>query len=275
MTEPFFVVVQRAVADISEHGFESEGRIAYWLGELRKSANTYLMSEQEMTERLRDALSAIYSRLIDKGQIARYHSNIGRFTVDNLRPHLRAELDRRILASAYLIKSNRKESIDATLRRFQGWSTSIPAGGSKSTDRREVAEIVKKSLQSLPFEARRVIIDQGMKLTSAINSIIASDGGAIAGRWRSHAGELNYAARPEHAKRNNHVFLIRDSWAHKAGLVKPGPDGYTDQIEQPAEFVYCRCFYVYLYAVSDLPDDMVTEKGRAELARVRKEMATA
>ena len=275
MTEPFFVVVQRAVADISEAGFDSEGRVAFWMEELRKSANTYLMSEQEMTERLRDALGAIYSRLIDKGQIARYHSNIGRFTVEKLKPHLRAELDRRILASADLIKLNRQESIDATLRRFQGWSTSIPAGGSKATDKRDTAATIKKSMQSMPFEARRVIIDQGHKLTAAINEIVASDGGAIAARWRSHAGELNYNARPDHAKRNNHVFLIRDSWAQKAGLVKVGKDGYTDQIEQPAEFVYCRCFYVYLYAVSDLPDDMVTEKGRAELARVRKEMATA
>ncbi len=275
MTEPFFVVVQRAVADISEHGFESEGRIAYWLGELRKSANTYLMSEQEMTERLREALGAIYSRLIDKGQIAKYHSNIGRFTVDKLRPHLRAELDRRILASANLIKLNREESINAVLRRFQGWTTSVPAGGSKATDKRDTAATIKKSMQSMPFEARRVIIDQGHKLTAAINEIVASDGGAIAIKWRSHWRELNYNYRRDHKERDGHVYLLKDSWALKAGLVKAGPDGRYDQITAVAQEPFCRCWGVYLYAISDLPDDMVTEKGRAELARVRKQMAMA
>jgi hypothetical protein len=210
MTEPFFVVVQRAVADISEAGFDSEGRLDFWTKELRKAAEALLMPEHEMTQRLRESMSAIYSKLIEKGQYAKHHPGVGRFTVDKLRPHLRAELDRRIYSAAKLIKLNREESINSTLQRFQGWATSIPAGGQRTSERAEAAATIKKSMQSMPFRDRRCIIDQGMKLTSSINKIIAEDGGAIAGRWRSHAGELNYAARPEHAKRNNHVYLIRD-----------------------------------------------------------------
>jgi hypothetical protein len=68
--------------------------------------------------------------------------------------------------------------------------------------------------------------------------------------------------------KNGGIHEIRDSWAHKAGLVKPGLDGYTDQITEPAQEVYCRCWYVWIYSISSLPDDMVTAKGWAELERV-------
>lgn len=267
MTDSFPTIVQRAIADISEHGFDTESRIEFWLGELRKSAQAYLMSEAEMTERLRDALGAIYARLIDKGQYARYHQGVGQFTVNKMRPYLRAELDRRIMASAELIKLNRRETIDATLRRFQGWTTSIPAGGSRAEDKREAAANIKKSLRSMPFIDRRVIIDQGMKLTSSINKIIAEDGGAIAGMWRSHFKELNYNYRKSHKERDHRVYLVRGNWAEKEGLVKPGPDGYTDQITEPAQEIYCRCWYVWIYSPRRLPENMLTEKGKATLAK--------
>ena len=273
MTDSFPTIVQRAIADISEHGFDTESRIEFWLGELRKSAQAYLMSEAEMTERLRDALGAIYARLIDKGQYARYHQGVGQFTVNKMRPYLRAELDRRIYASANLISLNRDESIKATLRRFQGWATSVPAGGDRDGSRAETAKSVKKSLQQMPFVERRVIIDQGHKLTGAINEIIATDGGAIAVIWRSHWREANYNFRKDHKERDGHVYLIRDSWAHKDKLVQPGPDGYYDEITAVAQEPFCRCWGVYIYSVRRLPDDMVTPKGRASLEAAQKAMA--
>jgi len=69
------------------------------------------------------------------------------------------------------------------------------------------------------------------------------------------------------------VFLIRGSWAQRRGFVKAGPAGYTDQVEKPGEFVFCRCTYTYLYHLRELPQDMLTKKGAAELDRVRKEIA--
>jgi hypothetical protein len=47
-------------------------------------------------------LGAIYRKLAEKGQIARYHCGIDRFTLDRIKPYLRAELDKRIMASANL-----------------------------------------------------------------------------------------------------------------------------------------------------------------------------
>jgi hypothetical protein len=42
---------------------------------------------------------------------------------------------------------------------------------------------------------------------------------------------------------------------------------YTDEIEMVGEFVYCSCSYQYVYALRDLPPDMVTAKGRETLAK--------
>ncbi|CAG4891428.1 hypothetical protein R69919_01180 [Paraburkholderia gardini] len=46
-------------------------------------------------------------------------------------------------------------------------------------------------------------------------------------------------------------------------------DGYTDEITGPLEEDECRCMYVYLYALRNLPDAMVTSAGKESLARAR------
>ncbi|ECG8055094.1 hypothetical protein FM848_23300, partial [Salmonella enterica] len=39
-------------------------------------------------------------------------------------------------------------------------------------------------------------------------------------------------------------------------------DGYLDEITQPGEEVFCRCYLTYIYNVRSLPDEMKTEKWR-------------
>jgi hypothetical protein len=118
----------------------------------------------------------------------------------------------------------------------------------------------------LHAETRRVAIDQGHKFMATLSQIIANDGGAIAGIWHQH-----YTRHPRHAhrQRDGKVYLIRGSWAHKAGFVKPGPAGYADEITQPGEEVYCRCTFEYLYGFRKLPPDMLTDDGREKLAVIR------
>jgi hypothetical protein len=62
--------------------------------------------------------------------------------------------------------------------------------------------------------------------------------------------------------------LLRGNWAQEKGLVKPGDDGYYDQITAVNQEVNCRCFATGVYALRDLPSDMITEKGRAAMAEV-------
>ena len=174
------------------------------------------------------------------------------------------------MASAQLIKLNRQQSIAKTLQRFSGWATSIPAGGSKAVDKPEVRDDLKKALRSLPYEERRVAIDQGHKLVATINDLVAVEGGAIAGEWHSNFRQPGYDARPDHKERDGGVYLIRGNWASAQGLVKPGPAGWSDSITQPAEEPFCRCQFHYIYSLRRLPEGMLTAKGRAALQTAQR-----
>jgi len=262
----FAEVLQQAVADISENGFTSAERLGEWQRRLADAVQRLMGTPSQIEQLMRDSLNAVYRRLVERGGWAKYHPGIARFTVERVLPQLRADLDRRIWSNASLIKLNREQAMAETLRRFSGWASSVPPGGSAETDRSEVKASVKKPLYSLPFVERRCAIDQGHKLFAAINETIAIGGNAIAAVWHHH--HVTYP-RKEHVAREGKVFLIRDNWAQKAGLVKNGENGYTDEIERPGEFVYCRCSYQWLYSLRALPPDMLTAKGKAELERVK------
>lgn len=268
----FQEVLSAAIDDMLANGFDSIERVDRWTRELRMAAERDMISEVSMEQQLRDALSATYRRLVDGNEIARYNPGVERFTLDRIRPKLRAELDRRIMASANLIRLNRGQAIDKTLQRFQGWSTSIPIGGVSGEKKRDVKANVKKSVGALPFEERRVLIDQGHKLVSAINEIVAADGGAIAVIWRSHWRQPGYNYREDHKERDNEFFLIRDSWADKTGYVKKAGRKYYDEVEAFGQLPFCRCYGIYQYALRDLPDDMLTAKGREALAIARAQL---
>ena len=225
-----------------EHGFDEVERVAKWSRLIREAAVRSMIRPESLEQTLRDALAATYRKMVEKDGLLEFHPGIKRYTLEKVKPALRSELDRRIMASANLIKLNREQAIDKTIQRFQGWATSIPNGGTDNANKRETKENVRKALTQLPFEERRVLIDQGHKLTSAINEIVATDGGAIAGVWRSHWRQPGYNYREDHKDRDQRVFLVRDSWAHKLGYVKPARGvGYTDDVTKPAEEPFCRC----------------------------------
>ena len=125
---------------------------------------------------------------------------------------------------------------------------------------------IRKALSQLPFEERRVAIDQSAKLVSSISNIVAVDGGAIAVQWNSHWRDASYNFRPDHKARDGKVYAIKGNWAIEKGLMKAGPNGYYEDDELFAEAPFCRCFGSYIYAIRRLPDDMLTEKGRQSLA---------
>lgn len=268
----FYETVTAAVKDITENGFDSQKRIDEWMARLRKAAESQLLPRVRMEEELRQAYRTIYSRMINRGGIFMFHPGVDRFTLEKLKPAMKRELDRKIMAAASLIKLNRDEMMAKTLRRFSGWATSIPDGGSDTVSKRETKESIGKALKSLPFEERRVLIDQGHKLTAAINQVMAEGSNAIAARWHSHWKQLNYNYRKDHKERDDQVYLMKNTWATERGLVKPGEAGWWEDITKPAEEVYCRCYATYIYSIRKLPADMLTVKGKEELERVRERM---
>lgn len=263
----FAEAVTEAVREFATTGYRSEERLRYWLDELRAAAQRDMVPEERVAEDLRRALGAEYERLVERGELLRRNPAVSRFTLERVRPELRAELDRRIMASAELIKRNREEMMATTLRRFAGWATSVSIGGDEGIRKNPVKSHIRKALTSLPFAERRVAIDQGAKLASALTDTLATGGGALAGQWRQH--HTRYP-REVHTERNGRWYLVRDSWAHRAGLVKPIPEnGYVDEHERPGQLVYCRCTFLYVFTLRQLPDEMLTQRGRDELERVR------
>jgi hypothetical protein len=258
----FDEVLAAAVNDLTENGFTSAERVQFWIDQLRRAAQDAMKPEYEAEDALRRALSAIYKRLVERGQVARFHPGVGRFTLQRVAPHLRAELDRRILAATQLIKLNRSEAVQKVLQRFSGWSTSIPTSGSATTNKTTTKADISKSLKQLPFVERRLHIDQGHKLTASINNVVAQGGGAIALIWRSNWRQAGYNYREDHKERDGEVYLIRGNWAQQKGLVKPGAAGYYDKVTAVGEEPFCRCYAVYIYTLRGLPEDMLTRAGK-------------
>lgn len=266
-TEPsFFEVLTAAVADFAERGYDSEDRLAAWLDAIRRAAERDLVPADVLQTRLRESLGTIYSRLVDHGGLVKSNPGVSRFTLARVAPELRAELDRRIVASASLISLDREEAISNTLRRFAGWATSIPPGGSEVVARNPAKSAIRKELARTPFEVRRCVTDQGHKLIANLNDILATNSNAIAARWQH-----NYVRypRPNHVARDGKIYLIRGSWAHEKGFVRPGPVGYYDEITKPGEEISCRCAATFLRHLRQLPPDMITNAGREALAAAR------
>ncbi len=270
----FYDVIRQAVADMTEHGFDNESRVTYWTEQIKQAAIENMVPVHVMEQTIRSSLGMVYKRLVERGGLLKLHKGVAKYTIDKVKPQLRAELDRRIMASANLIKLNREQMVATTLRRFQGWATSIPAGGSDVVSRAVEAGKIKKALASQSYEMRRCSIDQGHKLAATLSDIVAKDGGALALVWRSHWRQSGYNYREDHKERDGHCYAIRGNWALERGLMKPGPDGYYDQITAVGEEVYCRCYGVWLYHLRDLEEfGMVTPKGKSELASARKKLA--
>ena len=265
----FYETITAAVNDVMRHGFDSEERVRRWMDLIRAAADRSLRSPQQLESVLNAYLGTLYDRLVVRGGMFKRHPGVSRFQVQRLTPQMRAELDRRVLASANLIKLNRTAAIESCGQRFIAWSTSIPAGGSKAPDRVKVKTQVRKSMAALPFEERRVLIDQGHKFTAALDKIVAASNGAIAATWHSHWRQANYNYRPDHKERDGKVYLVRDGWAYAKGLVKPGKDGFLDDITQAGEEVFCRCWCSYVYALREMPAAMLTARGKTALEAVR------
>ena len=136
-TESFFDVLTRAARHFQTHGYISKDELEDWLRQIDRAMRASLTPQYVLEKMMRDTLGSVYERLVERGGVLRANPGVERWTLERIKPSLRAELDRSILASANLIKLNREEAITKTIRRFSGWATSIPAGGSKATDKAE------------------------------------------------------------------------------------------------------------------------------------------
>lgn len=265
----FLKELREAIKFFLEHGYSSEDSLNLWTERLR-NATENKVDGGDLYQYARKRLTAAYDLEVMRERALKRHIGVSRFTLNYLEPKLRGELDRRIMASAELIKLNRTQAIDKTLQRFSGWATSIPpvseiSAGLSASPRAGViatSQSIAKSARQIDFEQRRVMIDQSHKLIANIDNIIATNGGAIAAVWHSHWRQAGYHYREPHKERDLLVYAVRGNWALKKGFMRAGEAGYLDEITQPGEEVFCRCYLTYIYNVRSLPDEMKTDKWR-------------
>ncbi|HDS9256406.1 TPA: hypothetical protein QH899_005173 [Klebsiella pneumoniae subsp. pneumoniae] len=271
----FTRTVREAVKFFLRNGYTSRQELEQWQAIIRQAAESE--TDDDYMSMVSDRLRKTYDLQVSKAGALERHKGLSRFTLNYMEPKLRSELDRRILASADLIKLNRTAAINKTVQRFSGWATSIPVqdyvgGGLSASSRSGIvanAQHIQKSAEQVDYEARRVMIDQSHKLIANIDNIIATGNNAIAAEWHSHWRQPGYDYREDHEERDKLVYLIRGNWAQKNGYVKAGPAGYLDEITQPGEEVFCRCYVTYLYNLRSIPEDMLTQKGRKFLESMK------
>lgn len=272
----FFKIITEAINDMIKYGYDNAERIKKWRYLLRNAIMAFLIPEKQLRDEVEQALTNTYRKLtapngaLEKKIAAAKKQNsvtletpteIARFTVEQLTPSMREELDRRIVASANLIEYNREKMIAATLQRFEGWSTSIPKGGVKveTVERKKEKTAMKKTLANTRFEERRVIIDQTHKLTAAINDIVNRHEGAIAYKWRSNWRRAGYDYREDHKERDDKIYIIRGTEDDREGLLNP-VHGYYDEITAVAVEPYCSCYTVAYFNVYELPPEYQSKK---------------
>lgn len=264
-SKSFYQQLTEAVNYYVDNGWDSQDSLIDWSRKLRVAASRQMPDDDVAKKHL----TSVYRRLVIDGGALRDQPADGpkKVTLDKLKPEFRKELDKRIFASANLIKLNHEQAIDKTLQRFQGWVSSIPPDGISELDKQEQKAKIKASLNDPDFISRRVAIDQGHKLASNVKYLLSIQGGAIAFRWHSNWRRPGYGFRPEHKDRDDLVYLVRDSWAVEQGLIKP-VYGYYDEITAAGEEVFCSCQVFPIYAPQKLPVEFLTEKGKREFNRV-------
>lgn len=258
----FDEVLAAAVAFFLDHGFSDSGQLNYWGIRLEKAARRELLSTTQLIERLRGALTAEYTRQVERGVALSQHPGVSKSTLAKIRPALRKVLSTRVAAATELLRATREEEIASTVKRFTGWASSLPAAPSPTVRKGEVRSAIRKTLSRAAFAELRLIVDQGHKLNASIHATIARESGAIACIWISNYKQHDYDYRDEHrsyAERSEREpFLIRNSWAHSQGFLNAIGATFTDQLaHQPAQLPHCRCHYRYIYNLSDLPPHMV------------------
>ena len=264
--ETLLDLIRQAVSDIAQNGF-SWDRVKGWQRRIEMALQTYRDTSQA-ERRIAHGLRELFARKTTPTVLAKVHPGVDKVTLRMIAESHRGMLDDRIRASVDLIRLNRERAISRMLDRFAGWSTSIPSGGS-SKQTPEIVSHIAKPLRSMSYEERRLYIEQGHKMIANVNAILAEQSNAIVVIWRSHYRQAGYDYREDHKERDGKFYAIRGNWAMERGFMKLGGHQYIDEITQFGEEINCRCFGIYLSNLRDLPDDMLTLKGKAELNRVK------
>jgi hypothetical protein len=177
-------------------------------------------------------------------------------------------------------KSEATEYLDEQLRQcdamVQQFLERVPMGGTKDKDTKSRITEIKKELRPLAKWDRLFYVHKAMSFPAEVEFLFSLEGNPIAAIWHYNPidEQTDYPKTYDHKQRDDLVYAVRGNWAIAKGLMNAGPNGYLDEISRPSQEIGCMCHLQWLYSVSRLPTNMVTEKGFSELKRVRAAMQT-
>ena len=146
----------------------------------------------------------------------------------------------------------------------------VPMGGTKDKEIKSRIGEIKKELRALAKWEQLFYVHKAMCFPAEVEFLFSLEGNPIAAIWHYNPidEQTDYPKTYDHKQRAELVYAVRDNWAITKGLMKVGPNGYLDEISRPSQEIGCMCRLQWLYSISRLPTNMVTEKGVSELKRV-------
>mgnify|MGYP000844798973 CR=1 FL=1 len=166
--ETLYEALTKAINYYVLRGWDSPASLMEWNRRLRAAANR----ETPRDDATRKHLTTIYRRLVIDGGALREQPADGpkKITLEKIKPDLRKELEKRIFASAELIRLNREQAIERTLQRFSGWDKEQIPAGVEVSNTKEGLEMHEEQLKALIAQ-----ITQGVSgsLSTKIDAVTA------------------------------------------------------------------------------------------------------
>ena len=259
-------------------GPSSPGHIEEVKSQISKIALSLVTSPEEATENYKEACNDYLVKVIavkgipfraigggNQSETAIYATE----SFDSLLPKINCRYNWCIENYKQQSKIYLNEQLTQLLDLLLEFLKQVPIGGTKDKLAKSKITEIKRELRCLTKWTRLFYTLKAFSLASEIQRVFILENGAIAMEWNSHWRQLNYDYRETHKERDGKVYAIRGSWAVKEGLINKGA-GYTDEMTATAEEIGCQCYGNYFISPSELPEEMLTQKGK-EWVRQKKE----
>ena len=194
---------------------------------------------------------------VDKAVSARFHE---------LLPALRALLDDHVdsyAEQASVFFAKQKSAFDAQLSAFL---SEIPDGGTEAAVVRTHVNPIKRALSDVLEWGAKMRRLQSISFVSEVNDFLTPAGGdALAMTW--HYSRPTCLV-PSHEALHDRVYLVRDSWALKQGLLRADA-GFVEDTRKFRREIGCMCSSSWLFYLPSLPEYLLTPAGVAKLEKGR------
>lgn len=226
--------------------------------------------------------SVIFNYLNKNGYMAylkhdfkKNNKGLSTYSLKDLRPKFKKQLDQRVQNSFNWIKNKDDELKQKLASKFMSWVTidSEDTRGS-TTSKQSLLNFLDFAKENDIAEEHALFVlrDQASKMRASFDMIVAEENGAIGGVWINR-GDKRVVGNPDglypygnkahndHWDRGGKFFIFKNSWAYQKGFVKG--EKYEDLEDGGVGVaINCRCRLEMIYDLRDVPIENLTKKGK-------------